>query len=481
MKKLLCLFTVILLALGFTGCTSNLSNSDNTNMSDNGNANMKDEILVTYFSCTGTTETIADYIIEKTDGTRYQIQPKVPYTEDDLKYYTNCRADKEQADQTARPEIEGTIENMADYKTIFIGYPIWHGQAPKIIYTFLESYDFSGKTIIPFCTSHSSDIGSSDTNLHPLAPDAEWKSGKRFASSASKDSVIDWVDGLNLKISSVSSFDLESGVNGNAPTVMLNSGYEMPILGIGTYSLQGQTCVNSVLSALQSGVRLIDTAYMYGNEAEVGQAIRQSGIPREDIFVITKIYPGSQYSNPEQAIQDALDKLNIDYIDMMLLHHPGENDVKAYKAIEKFVEQGKIHSIGLSNWYIEEIDDFIAQVDIKPALIQNEIHPYYQEKDVVPYMQNLGIVMQAWYPFGGRGHTSEMLSNETIVGIANAHNVTAAQVILRWHLQRGVVAIPGSSNPDHIKENISVFGFELSESEMDAIAALDRNEKHDWY
>jgi diketogulonate reductase-like aldo/keto reductase len=262
---------------------------------------------------------------------------------------------------------------------------------------------------------------------------------------------------------------------------MLNSGYEMPILGIGTYSLQGQTCVNSVLSALQSGVRLIDTAYMYGNEAEVGQAIRQSGIPREDIFVITKIYPGSQYSNPEQAIQDALDKLNIDYIDMMLLHHPGENDVKAYKAIEKFVEQGKIHSIGLSNWYIEEIDDFIAQVDIKPALIQNEIHPYYQEKDVVPYMQNLGIVMQAWYPFGGRGHTSEMLSNETIVGIANAHNVTAAQVILRWHLQRGVVAIPGSSNPDHIKENISVFGFELSESEMDAIAALDRNEKHDWY
>ena len=204
-------------------------------------------------------------------------------------------------------------------------------------------------------------------------------------------------------------------------------------------------------------MRLIDTAHMYGNEREAGEAVRKSGVPREEIFVITKIYPGAQYANPEQAIRDALDSLDIEYIDMMLLHHPGENDVKAYKAIEKFVEQGKIRSIGLSNWYIEEIDDFIFQVSIMPALVQNEIHPYYQEQAVVPYMHNLGIVMQAWYPFGGRGHTASLLGNETIVKIARSHNVTSAQVILRWHLQRGVVAIPGSSNPDHIRENISVF------------------------
>lgn len=496
MKKLFCILaTVLMLVLGLSACTnkptsggtntppSGTQTPDDTHTppTDKDEITMNSEILVVYFSCTNTTETIADYVIEKTGGTRYQIQPKVPYTEADLKYYTNGRADQEQSDPNARPEIDGKVENMDKFKTVFIGYPIWHGQAPKIIYTFLESYDFSGKTLIPFCTSHSSGIGSSDTNLHSLAPNAEWKSGKRFAGNASKDSVNEWVDSMNIKISSVSSFDLASGVNGNAPTVMLNSGYEMPILGIGTYSLHGDTCVNSVLSALQSGVRLIDTAYMYGNEKEVGQAVRQSGIPREDIFVITKIYPGEQFSNPEKAIQDALDKLDIGYIDMMLLHHPGTNDVKAYKAIEKFVEQGKIRSIGLSNWYIEEIDDFIAQVNIKPALVQNEIHPYYQEKAVVPYMHKLGIVMQAWYPFGGRGHTGAMLSDETIVGIANAHNVTAAQVILRWHLQRGVVAIPGSSNPAHIKENISVFGFELSTSEMNAIAALDRNEKHDWY
>lgn len=161
--------------------------------------------------------------------------------------------------------------------------------------------------------------------------------------------------------------------------------------------------------------------------------------------------------------------------------HPGVNDVKAYKAIEKFVEEGKIRSIGLSNWYIEEIDGFISQVNIMPALVQNEMHPYYQEQAVVPYMHNLGIVMQAWYPFGGRGHTGEIFNNETISVIAKAYGVTSAQVVLRWHLQRGVVAIPGSSNPDHIRENISVFGFSLTDAEMDAIAALDRNEKHDWY
>ncbi|MDE7348193.1 MAG: aldo/keto reductase, partial [Clostridia bacterium] len=360
--------------------------------------------------------------------------------------------------------------------------PIWHGQAPRIISTFLESYDFSGKTIVPFCTSHSSGIGSSDTNLHSLAPSAEWVEGRRFPSGTSQQTVADWIESLNLKpTADVSAFDLKSGKNGSAPTVTLNSGYEMPIVRLGTYSLQGETCRQSVLSALSQGYRLIDTAHMYGNEREIGEAIRQSGVPREEIFVITKIYPGEQFANPEKAIRESLDKLNIGYVDMMLLHHPGANDVKAYLAIEKFVEQGKIRSIGLSNWYIEEIDDFISKVNITPALIQNEIHPYYQEQTVVPYMHNLGIVMQAWYPLGGRGHTGALLSDNTITQIAKSRNKSAAQIILRWHLQRGVVVIPGSSNPAHILENISIFDFELSDSEMNAIAALERNEKHDWY
>ena len=263
-------------------------------------------------------------------------------------------------------------------------------------------------------------------------------------------------------------------------TVLLNSGYKMPLNGIGTYSLTGDECYNSIRSALDSGVRLIDTAYMYNNEEEVGRAIRDSNVPREEIFVITKIYP-TQYDNPEQAIEMALEKLDIGYIDMMLLHHPGDGDVETYKAMEKYVEQGKIMSLGLSNWYVEELEEFLPQVDIMPALVQNEIHPYYQENDVIPYIQSLGIVVQGWYPFGGRGHTSELLNDEVIVDIAKNHNVSAAQVILRWNLQKGVVVIPGSSNPEHIKENTELYDFELTIDEMNRINALDRNEKHDWY
>lgn len=451
------------------------------------NPDIKTDILVAYFSATNTTERLAEYAAEILGADLYEITPAVPYSDADLAYYTNGRADREQADSSCRPEISGSVPNMSGYKTVLLGYPIWHGQAPRIISTFLEGYDFSGKTIVPFCTSHSSGIGSSDTNLHALASGASWQSGKRFDGSASKNDISEWLEALNIEKAnsaqnnSAAQLNLSAGTNGNAPTVTLNSGYKMPVAGIGTYSLHGDTCVNAITSALEQGVRLVDTAYMYGNEKEVGEAIRKSGVPREEIFVITKIYPGEQFQNPEKAIQDALDTLDIGYIDMMLLHHPGANDVNAYKAMEKFVGQGKIRSLGLSNWYIEEIDDFIAQVNIKPALVQNEIHPYYQEQKVIPYMHDLGIVTQAWYPLGGRGHQSELLNDTTITEIAKKHGKSAAQVILRWELQNGVVVIPGSSNPAHILENISLFDFELTSDEMKQIAALDRNEKHDWY
>ena len=149
--------------------------------------------------------------------------------------------------------------------------------------------------------------------------------------------------------------------------------------------------------------------------------------------------------------------------------------------MEKYVESGKIRSLGLSNYYVDVLKDFIPKVDIMPALVQNEIHPYYQENDVIPYIQSLGIVVQGWYPFGGRGHTSELLNDPVISKIASDHNVSSAQVILRWNLQKGVVVIPGSSNPNHIKENTEIYDFELSNEEMKEINDLDRGEKHDWY
>lgn len=165
----------------------------------------------------------------------------------------------------------------------------------------------------------------------------------------------------------------------------------------------------------------------------------------------------------------------------MLLHHPGDGDVEAYHALEEAVEDGKVHSIGLSNWYVEELEEFLSQVNITPAVVQNEIHPYYQEKDVVPYIQELGIVVNGYSPFGGRGHTAELFEDEVIASIAKAHDVTSAQVILRWNLQRGVVVNPGSSDPEHIRENLDIFDFELTEDEMEKISTLDRGEKHEWY
>jgi len=280
------------------------------------------------------------------------------------------------------------------------------------------------------------------------------------------------------KEESVGVFDFET------KKVLLNSGYEMPIMGLGTYALDYETCVNSVKALLRNGGRLIDTAYMYGNEDAVGEGVRQAmeeyGIPREEIFIMTKLYP-NQFHDPETAIDAALKKLDIGYIDMMLLHHPGTEDVKAYKAMEEYVKEGKIRSLGLSNWYVKELNSFLPQVGIMPALVQNEIHPYYQERDVVPFIQEKGIVVQCWYPLGGRGYTAELLGDETICAIARAHGVSSAQIILRWDLQRGIVVIPGSGNEEHIRENLDLFGFALTEEEMEQIAALDRGEKHDWY
>ena len=440
--------------------------------------------LVVYFSCTNTTKGIADRIVEVTDAATWRINPEVAYTSEDLNYNnSSSRANREQNDPSARPAIKGKCENLADYDVVFLGYPIWWGKAPKVIFTFLESHALAGKTVVPFCTSHSSGIGSSDTDLHRLAAGAEWKQGRRFGGSESKETIEKWIESMDLNFNDNTNtgvFDLSKGTNGNAPTIKLSSGYEMPIVGLGTYSLHGATCINSVKTAIAAGFRKFDTASVYGNEEEVGQGIRESGVPREDIFVATKLYP-NQYSNPETAIEECLSKLDIGYIDLMLLHHPGTNDVKAYKAIEKYVAAGKIRSIGVSCYYVKEISEFLPKVNIKPVLVQNEVHPYYQDTEVVEHLHNLGIVVEAWYPLGGRGHQKELLSDPVLSKIAVSHNKSVAQVILRWDLQRSVVVIPGSSNPDHIKENISIFDFSLTDDEMAQIAALNRNEKHDWY
>ena len=291
-----------------------------------------------------------------------------------------------------------------------------------------------------------------------------------------------YVTSLNKKAEANTNMENNKKIifNFNTKTAKLNSGYEIPLNGIGTYSLLNDECYNSILFALQNGVRLIDTAYIYRNEEEVGRAVRDSKVDRKDIFIITKLYP-NQYSDAENAINEALKKLDVEYIDMMLLHHPSGNDVEAYKTMEKAVKEGKIRSIGLSNWYIKELKEFLPKINIMPALVQNEIHPYYQDTDVIEYIQSLGIAVQGWYPLGGRGHQRELLNDKVLKDIAQKYNKSAAQIILRWNLQREVIVIPGSSNREHIIENTEIYDFELSDEDMNKIAELNRDEKHDWY
>lgn len=271
-------------------------------------------------------------------------------------------------------------------------------------------------------------------------------------------------------------FDIDRG------TVMLNSGYEMPILGIGTYMLSNAQAEDSVYWALRDGYRLIDTARIYGNEVGVGKGIRRAiddGIcTREDIFVTTKMWT-SDFDNGEAAIEASLDRLGLDYIDLMILHHSQpRNDVAAYQSMEKAVSEGKLKSIGLSNYYEpEDFDRLVNATTIKPALLQNETHPYHQSKEMKDYIARYGTVLESWFPLGGRGNTQTLFNDETISSIAAVHGKTSAQVILRWHLQAGQIAIPGSSNEAHIQENWEIFDFSLTDEEMQKLTAIDKNER----
>lgn len=224
--------------------------------------------------------------------------------------------------------------------------------------------------LLSACTAQDDTIQNGGSNTSTAASETstplESQSPAAQESTASVSSTPDVQEETSTASAPV--FDFET------QRVRLNSGYDMPIVGLGTYALEDEECIGSVTALLESGGRLIDTASYYGTEESVGEAIRQSGIPREEIFVTTKLYP-SEFSNAEQAIDECLSSLDIGYIDLLLLHHPGTGDVEAYHALEQAVADGKVRSIGLSNWYIEELEDFLPQVDIMPAVVQNEIHP----------------------------------------------------------------------------------------------------------
>lgn len=271
-------------------------------------------------------------------------------------------------------------------------------------------------------------------------------------------------------------FDLQSG------TVLLNSGYTMPILGIGTYALSDEQAENSTYWALKAGFRLIDTARIYSNEAGVGRGLRRAideGIvTREEVFITTKMWT-SDFDNGDAAIDASLKRLGVEYIDLMILHHSQpRNDVQAYEAMERAVTDGKLRSIGLSNYYTpEDFDRLVNATSIKPALLQNETHPYHQSGEMKGHIAQYGTVLESWFPLGGRGNTQTLFNDPVIAAIAEAHGVSSAQVIIRWHLQAGNICIPGSSNEQHIIEDHDVWRFALTEDEMAQMTALEKDER----
>ena len=265
-------------------------------------------------------------------------------------------------------------------------------------------------------------------------------------------------------------------------TVTLNSGYEMPILGLGMFSLSDSEAENSTYWALKAGFRLIDTARIYGNEEAVGRglkrAIDEGIVTRGGVFITTKMWT-SDFDNGDAAVDASLEKLGLDYIDLMILHHSQpSNDVDAYQAMERAVADGKLRSIGLSNYYEpEDFDRLVNATTIKPAILQNETHPYHQSGEMKEHIAQYGTVLESWFPLGGRGNTQTLFNDETISRIASSHGVSSAQLIIRWHLQAGNICIPGSSNEQHIVEDYDVWDFELTDDEMAQMTALERDER----
>lgn len=274
----------------------------------------------------------------------------------------------------------------------------------------------------------------------------------------------------------------EENPTSKVPYLILNNGVKMPQFGFGTFMLDDNNgeAYNAVLTALQSGYRHIDTAHAYGNERSVGRAIKDSGIPRKEIWVTSKLWP-NEYGEgiTSKALDKMLERLDVDYIDLVYLHQPAGDVNGAWKDLEKALKSGKVRAIGISNFDKDEelFKSFMKTAEMKPQIMQLECHPYAQRKYWQKQLKKHNIQQENWYPLGGRQSNGLLLQDEVINEIAKVHNKSAAQIIIRWHIQKGFSVIPGASNPDYIKENIDVFDFSLSKKEMKKIEALNTEKR----
>lgn len=256
--------------------------------------------------------------------------------------------------------------------------------------------------------------------------------------------------------------------------ITLNNGIKMPMAGLGTFLLTPDEAEDACVSALECGYRLIDTANAYMNEKAVGRAMKKSGVKREEIFLETKLWPS--FYEQEDAVEKTLERLDTDYIDLLLIHQPAGNYIAGYQLMEKAYKAGKVKAIGLSNFTMEQIREILGVCEVKPAVLQTEVHPYSQETELKDFLKKEKIAIQAWYPLG---HGDKTLLEESLLAkLAEKYDKSNAQIILRWHIQSGNVVIPGSKNPDHIRDNFDLFDFALTDGEMSEIATLNRNKRY---
>jgi len=258
------------------------------------------------------------------------------------------------------------------------------------------------------------------------------------------------------------------------PLVTLNNGVQMPWLGLGTMTLGGDVGIRCVADAIALGYRLIDTAMVYNTETAVGAGIKQSGIKREELFITSKLWKADMgYEQAKNGFQTSLNKLGTDYLDLYMIHRPAGDIQGSWKAMEELYHAGKIKAIGVSNFDFAQLDDLIANNEVKPAVHQIETHAFFQEGKALEYLKQHGIQHEAWAPFAeGR---NGLFTKATLAAIGKKYNKTVAQVCLRWHFQRGIIAIPRSSKKAHIAENLNIFDFSLEDSDLAAIATLDLN------
>ncbi|PWN63637.1 aldo/keto reductase [Chryseobacterium phosphatilyticum] len=261
------------------------------------------------------------------------------------------------------------------------------------------------------------------------------------------------------------------------PVVTLNNGVDIPALGFGVWQMEDlKECENAVIKAIQTGYRMIDTAAIYQNETAVGAAVKNSGVNRDDLFITSKVWVQDHgYEKAKSAFQRTLDRLQMDYLDMYLIHWPYGDFLGTWKALEELHQEGKIKAIGVCNFTIEKLDELQANSMVLPVINQIELHPVFQQKELQVYDRQNNIITQPWSPLGNGN--ANLLNNADLKAIAEKYGKTVAQVILRWHLQEGFVVIPKSVTPSRIEENFNVFDFELTEDEMNIVRSLDTGKR----